>query len=59
MALRGTADVEVDGHRHPIDDGYLIRVRPMARRKILPDPDRVRLLAIGVPGKAYYAAATV
>jgi mannose-6-phosphate isomerase-like protein (cupin superfamily) len=54
IALRGSADVEVDGRRYPVDAGHLIRVGPTARRKILPGPDGVRLLAIGgFPGKAY------
>lgn len=60
IALRGSADVEVDGQRYPVDAGHIIRVGPTARRKILPGPDGVRLLAIGgVPGKAYDPAATV
>jgi mannose-6-phosphate isomerase-like protein (cupin superfamily) len=54
IALRGSADVEVDGHRYPVDAGHIIRVGPTARRKILPGVDGVRLLAIGgIPGKAY------
>jgi mannose-6-phosphate isomerase-like protein (cupin superfamily) len=60
IALRGSAEVEVDGQRYPVDAGHIIRVGPAARRKILPGPDGVRLLAIGgVPGKAYDRAATV
>ena len=60
IALRGSADVEVAGRRYPVDAGHLIRVGPTARRKILPGPDGVRLLAIGgFPGKAYDPAATV
>jgi mannose-6-phosphate isomerase-like protein (cupin superfamily) len=60
IALRGSADVEVEGQRYPVDAGHLIRVGPTARRKILPGPDGVRLLAIGgVPGKAYDRPATV
>jgi mannose-6-phosphate isomerase-like protein (cupin superfamily) len=60
IALRGCADVEVDGHRYPVDAGHIIRVGPTARRKILPGAEGIRLLAIGgVPGKAYDPAATV
>jgi hypothetical protein len=60
IALRGSADVEVNGQRYPVDSCHVIRVGPTARRKILPGPDGVRLLAIGgVPGKAYDPAATV
>ncbi len=59
IALRGSADVEVDGHRYPVDTGHIIRVGPTARRKILPGPDGVRLLAIGgVPGQAYNPGST-
>ena len=60
IALRGSADVEIDGHRYPLDAGHLIRVGPTARRKILPGPDGVRLLALGgFPGQAYDLASTV
>jgi mannose-6-phosphate isomerase-like protein (cupin superfamily) len=60
IALRGSADVDVDGHRYPLDAGHIIRVGPTARRKILPGPDGVRLLAIGgIPGRAYDPASTV
>src|ERR1700729_1617213 len=60
IALRGSADVEIDGHRYPLDAGHVIRVGPTARRKILPGPEGIRLLAIGgVPGQAYDPASTV
>ena len=60
IALRGSAEVKVDGHRYPVDSCHVIRVGPTARRKIWPGADGVRLLAIGgVPGKAYDPAATV
>jgi mannose-6-phosphate isomerase-like protein (cupin superfamily) len=54
IALRGSAEVEIDGERYPVDADHLIRVGPTARRKILPGPDGVRLLALsGKPGEAY------
>jgi len=54
IALRGSAEVEVDGERYPLDAGHIIRVGPTARRKILPGPDGLRLLALsGQPGKPY------
>ncbi len=60
IALRGSADVQVDGHRYRLDADHIIRVGPTARRKILPGPDGVRLLAIGgFPGRAYDPASTV
>lgn len=60
IALLGSADVQVDGHRYTLDADHIIRVGPTARRKILPGPDGVRLLAIGgFPGRAYDPASTV
>ena len=58
VALQGSADVEIDGRRYPLDADHIIRVGPTARRKILPGPDGLRLLAIsGKPGEAYDPAA--
>jgi catechol 2,3-dioxygenase-like lactoylglutathione lyase family enzyme len=60
IALRGSADVQVDGHRYKLDADHIIRVGPTARRKILPGPDGVRLLAIGgFPGRAYDPGMTI
>jgi mannose-6-phosphate isomerase-like protein (cupin superfamily) len=56
IALRGSAEVEVEGRRYPLDADHIVRVGPTAWRKLLPGPDGVRLLAIsGVPGRAYDA----
>jgi hypothetical protein len=58
IALRGACEVEIDGRRYPLDHEHMIRVGPTARRKILPGPDGVRLLALsGKPGHAYDPAA--
>ncbi len=60
IALRGSADVQVDSHRYKLDADHIIRVGPTARRKILPGADGVRLLAIGgFPGRAYDRASTI
>jgi catechol 2,3-dioxygenase-like lactoylglutathione lyase family enzyme len=60
IALRGSADVQIGGHRYKLDSDHIIRVGPTAPRKILPGPDGVRLLAIGgFPGRAYDPASTV
>ena len=54
IALRGSADVEVEGRRYPLDADHVVRVGPTARRKFLPGPEGIWLLAIGgVPGQAY------
>jgi mannose-6-phosphate isomerase-like protein (cupin superfamily) len=54
IALQGSAEVEIDGQSYPVDADHIIRVGPSARRKILPGPEGVRLLALsGKPGEAY------
>ena len=59
IALRGSADVQVDGHRYQLDADHIIRVGPTTRRKILPGPDGVRLLAIGgFPGRSHDPTST-
>src|SRR5215213_3204329 len=51
LALRGSAEIEVEGERHPLDDNTMVRVTSGTKRKIWPGDDGVRLLAIGaVPG---------
>jgi uncharacterized cupin superfamily protein len=52
--LSGSAAFEVDGERVPIDSGRIVRVPAGVRRKLLPGPDGVRILAIGgYPDKMY------
>ena len=56
VVLRGSAEVDVDGERVPIDTETLIRVGPGAKRKIYPGDQGVRLLALGgTKGKPYEA----
>jgi hypothetical protein len=52
--------VEVDGQRYPLDSEHVIRIGPTAKRKVLPGPDGMRLLAIGgVPGKPFDPGSTL
>jgi uncharacterized cupin superfamily protein len=54
VALRGSAEIEIDGERHPLDPDTMVRVSAGTKRKLWPGDDGVRVLAIGgVPGKAY------
>lgn len=54
IVLRGSAALEIDGERVQMDPECMVRVGPAARRRVLPGPDGVRVLAIGgVPGKLY------
>ena len=54
IALGGSGEVEVDGDRYQLDPEHVIRVGPSSKRKLLPGPQGMRLLAIGgVPGEAF------
>jgi hypothetical protein len=56
LALRGSAEIEIDGERHPLDPDTMVRVSAGTNRKIWPGEAGVRLLALGgVPGKLYEA----
>jgi mannose-6-phosphate isomerase-like protein (cupin superfamily) len=54
VVLAGSAEFEVAGGRARAEAGTMLRVDAEARRKLVPGPDGVRVLAIGcVPGTAY------
>lgn len=54
VVLGGSADFEVDGERVALDRDWMLRIAPDSRRKLLPGPEGVRLLAIGAsPGRPY------
>jgi mannose-6-phosphate isomerase-like protein (cupin superfamily) len=54
FALRGSGMVEADGESYPIDADHVVRVGPAVKRKVVPGPEGIRLLAIGGrPGQAY------
>jgi mannose-6-phosphate isomerase-like protein (cupin superfamily) len=54
VVLRGSAEIEIDGERIPLDTETMVRVEPGVSRRIFPGPDGVRILALGgVSGAAY------
>jgi mannose-6-phosphate isomerase-like protein (cupin superfamily) len=54
VVLRGHARLEVDGQTWSLEPHMVVRVGPNRKRKIVPGPDGVTLLAIGgTPGKPY------
>jgi hypothetical protein len=58
IALKGSGTVEADGEQYPLDADHIVRLGPEVRRKIVPGPDGLRLLALGgTPGAAYDADA--
>lgn len=60
VALRGSGTLEADGERYPLDPEHIARVGPAVKRKILPGPDGLRLLALGAtPGRPYDTGGTL
>ncbi len=56
IVLRGSAEMEVEGERVPMDTETIVRVGPGTSRRVFGGPEGVRLLVLGgVPGAAYEA----
>src|SRR5271169_4374533 len=56
VVLRGSAEIEIEGERFPLDQETMARVGPGVPRRIFPGPEGVRILALGaVPGAPYEA----
>jgi mannose-6-phosphate isomerase-like protein (cupin superfamily) len=56
LALRGSAEIEVDGDTHTLDPDTMVSVPPGVKRKIRTGDEGVRVLAIGgCAGKLYEA----
>lgn len=54
VVLRGSAEIEIDGERIPLDPETIVRVGPGVSRRIFAGPQGVRILALGaIPGAAY------
>ena len=54
IVMRGSADIEIDGERIPLDPETLVRVAAGTTRKVLPGSEGARVLVIGgVPGAVY------
>ena len=53
-ALNGGGEIILDGESHPLEPGVMVRVGQTVKRKIVPGPEGVRVLALGaVPGAPY------
>lgn len=56
VVLRGSGTLEAEGTSTPLAEGVLARVGPTTKRKILPGPGGIVVLALGgVPGQPYPA----
>ena len=54
VVLRGSATLQAAGESYALEAGSFARVGPKTKRKIVPGPEGVTVLAIGAtPGKAY------
>ena len=54
IALRGRAEMQIDGESVTLEPDVMVRVGPEARRKIVTHDDPIRVLMLGgTPGKAY------
>ena len=54
VVLSGGGTLVADAEKTPVRSGMLVRVGPGSRRKFIPGPEGMVLLAIGAtPGKAY------
>jgi mannose-6-phosphate isomerase-like protein (cupin superfamily) len=54
IALRGSAEIEIDGERHQLEPDTMVRVGPGVSRRIRTSSESARVLALGgCPGKAY------
>jgi mannose-6-phosphate isomerase-like protein (cupin superfamily) len=54
VVLRGSAVIHFGGEEQQVQEGSLVRVAPLQRRKFVPGPSGVTLLALGgTPGQAY------
>jgi mannose-6-phosphate isomerase-like protein (cupin superfamily) len=54
LTLTGSGEIEIDGERHRLEPGTMVRVGPGLKRRIRTGEGPMRVLAVGgVPGKAY------
>ena len=56
MVLRGSGEIEIEGERHSLDPGTMVRVAPGIKRKVYTGDDSIRMVIVGgVPGQVYEA----
>jgi len=53
VVLSGSAELSIDGEHVPAEAGSLVRVEPESKRKVVPGPAGVRVLAIGRAARDY------
>ena len=54
IPMSGSAEIEIEGRRHPIEPGQMVRVSSGVTRQLFTGDDPLRVLIVGgVPGQAY------
>lgn len=54
VAMRGSAELDIEGERFALDPNTMVRVSAGTKRKIYPGDEGVRVLVVGgIPGSAY------
>ena len=54
IVLKGSGEWEIDGERVPVDSERFVRIPAGTKRRLIPGPQGIRVLALGgVPGEAY------
>lgn len=56
LVIKGSGEIDIEGERHPLDPGTMVRVAPGTTRKVYTAEDPIRMVIIGgVPGQPYEA----
>ena len=56
MVLRGSGEIEIEGERHDLEPGTMVRVAPGIKRKVYTGEESIRMVIVGgVPGQPYEA----
>jgi mannose-6-phosphate isomerase-like protein (cupin superfamily) len=56
IALRGSAEIDIEGERFPLDPEHMVRVGPGTTRKVWPSAEGIRMVIVGGrPGTTYEA----
>jgi uncharacterized cupin superfamily protein len=56
VALKGSADLEIEGERHRLEPDTMISVQPGVKRKLYTGDEALRVLIVGgTPGQVYEA----
>jgi mannose-6-phosphate isomerase-like protein (cupin superfamily) len=54
IVLKGSGEWEIDGERVAVDSESFVRIPSGTKRRLIPGPEGIRVLALGgVPGAAY------